>query len=61
MKKFYNLGACPLVKSAQLKIIFLISSPKNILWVLKSIVSMKKLFEHQKDMFKLMGKKIFTI
>ena len=43
------------------KIIFLISQPKHILWVLKRI-SLGS-FEHPKYMFKLMGKKItnFTL
>ena len=31
-------------KSAQLKIIFLISEPKHLLWVLKRTVSMRRFF-----------------
>ena len=33
-----------LVKSALLKIIFLISQPKHMLWVLKRTVSMRRFF-----------------
>ena len=49
-----------LVKSAYPKNNFLISQPKDMLWVLKRTVSMSS-FEHPKHMLKLMGKKIFTI
>ena len=34
----------PLVKSANQKIIFLISHPKHMLWVLKRTVSMRQFF-----------------
>ena len=43
-------------KSVYLKITFLISQPKRMLWVLKRTV-----FEHPKHMFKLMGKEINAI
>ena len=58
--KFPRGGAGPflarslLVKSAQRKFNFLISQPKDMLWVLKIPVSLK----HN---LKLMGKKRFTI
>ena len=62
-----DLSACPGGKqrstvvstpdnSAQLKIIFLISEPKYMLWVLHNLN--KRVFQHQKHMFKLTGKKI---
>ena len=47
-----------------MKIIFLISQPKHILWVLKRTISytqMNHLNEHQKHKIKLMGKKTITI
>ena len=49
--------ARPPDKSAYLKIVFLISQLKHILWVLKITVSMRWFF----DMFKLMGKEINAI
>ena len=64
----FNLDAkaiTSLVKSVKLKIIFLISEPKHMLWVLKITVSQPPKWDcslkHLKDMIKLMGKKIFTI
>ena len=48
-------------KIAYQKIIFLISQPKHMLWVLIRTVSMRQFFEHPKRMFKLLGKKIITI
>ena len=51
----------PPAKSAEQKIIFLISEPKHMLWVLKWTVSMRRFFEHPQHMFKLMGKKIIAI
>ena len=44
-------------KNAYWEIIFHISQPKHMLWVLKRDGS----FEHPKHMFKLMGKEINTI
>ena len=38
MKKFYNLGARPLVSSAKLKINFLISQPEHMFLVLNETV-----------------------
>ena len=46
----------PLDKGVKLKISFLIFQAKHM-WVLKRTVS----FEQPEHMFKLMGKKIFTI
>ena len=43
------------------KTIFLISQRKHMLWVLKGIVSMRWVFEHPKQMFKLMNKNKSTI
>ena len=40
----------------RVKIIILISQPKHMLLVLKRSVSMRRVFGHQKHMFKLMGK-----
>ena len=48
-------------KSMYLKIIFLISQPKHVLWVLKRTVSMTGSFEHPKLLFKLIGKEINAI
>ena len=48
-------------KSVYWKIIFFISHPKHMLWVLKRTVSMRQSIEHSKHMFKLMGKKIIKI
>ena len=42
--------------SAYLKIIFLISQPKHMLWVLKRTVSMRRFFEHPKHIFEVMVK-----
>ena len=48
MEKFHNLGTWantrPPDKSARLKIIFFISQPKHLLWVLKRTVSMRRFF-----------------
>ena len=52
----HNLQRRVYIKS---NINFLISQPKHILWVLKRTVSDGS-FEHPKQMFKLMDKKIFT-
>ena len=41
--------------------IFLITQPKHMLWVLKRTVSMKGSFGHPKHMFNLMGKEINAI
>ena len=46
-------------KSVYWKIIFFISHPNHMLWVLKRTVSPS--FEHPKHMFKLMGKKIINV
>ena len=48
-------------KSVYLEIIFLISQPKHMLWVLKRNVLMRRFFEQPKHMFKLMDKKIIAI
>ena len=48
-------------KSVYLKIIFLISQPKHMLWVLKRTSRCDGSFEYPKHMFKLIGKKIITI
>ena len=40
---------------------FLISQSKHMLWALKRTVSMRHSFEHLKQLFKLMHKKILTI
>ena len=45
----------------ELKIIFLISQPKHMLWVLKRTVSMRQSFEHAKHMFRLKDKERNTI
>ena len=45
-------------KNVYWKIIFLISQPKHLLWVLKRTVSS---YEHPKHMFKFMGKEINTL
>ena len=47
-------------KSVKLKVNFLISQPKHMLWVLKRTVSMIQFFQQPKQMFYLMGKKIIT-
>ena len=44
-----------------LKIIFLISQPKHMIWVLKRTFSMKRFFQSHKHMLKLMGKEINAI
>ena len=49
----------PQDKSAYWKIIFLISQPKHMLWVLKRTGDGS--FEHPKHMFKLIGKEINAI
>ena len=57
-----NIYIRPPDKSAYWKIIFVISHPKHILWVLKRTVSIwDGSFEHSKHMFRWMGKKIITI
>ena len=38
-----------------LKIIFLISQPKHMQWVLKRTVSLRRFFENPEHMFELMG------
>ena len=43
------------------KINFLISEPKHMFWLLKRTVSLRRFFEHPKQVFKLMDKKKFTI
>ena len=48
-------------KSAYWKIIFFISHQKNMLWVLKRTVSLRRFFCGPKHMFKLMGKKMIKI
>ena len=48
-------------KSTYWKIIFLISEPKHMFWVLKRTASMKRFFWAPKHMFKLMSKKIKAI
>ena len=48
-------------KSAYWKIIFLITQPKHMLWVLKKPYRGDRSFEHLKHMFKLMGKEINAI
>ena len=48
-------------KSEYLKIIFLISQPKHMLWVLKRTVSMKRFFGVPKTNVKIVGKEINTI
>ena len=47
--------------SAQLKLFFLNTQPKHMLWILKRAVSVRRFFEHPKHMLKLMDKKISTI
>ena len=48
-------------KSALLKIIFRISQPKHMLWVLKRTISMSRFFQALKIHVYLMGKKLITI
>ena len=56
------LTARPPDKSAYWKIIFFVSRPNHMLWVLKRTVSLRRVFfEHPKHMFKLIGKEIITI
>ena len=50
-----------LVRSAYQITNFLISQPKHMLWVLKTLSQSYTSLEHPKYMFKLMGKKIFKI
>ena len=52
-----GVSSSPQDKSAYWKTIFIITHPKHMLLVLKEQSS----FEHPKQMFKLMGKKIFKI
>ena len=49
------------IKCAYWNIIFFISYPKHMLWLLKKTVPMDDSFEHTKRMFKLMDKKAITI
>ena len=56
-----SIHSSPPDQSVLQKIIFLISQPKHMLWVLIRTVSMRRSLEHPKHMFKLMGKKIITI
>ena len=44
-----------------MKISFLISNTKHMLWVLKRTDETDSSFEHPEHMLKLMDKKIFTI
>ena len=61
-KKFDNLGSRSLVKSAQLKIIFSYFFTKTyIVGTQKNGLNEKVHLITKKDIFKLMGKEIFTI
>ena len=57
LKVYANKTARPPDKSVYWNIIFFISHPKHMVWVLKRTVSMRRSLEHPKHMFKLMGKK----
>ena len=61
LEVFYNAQPRPPDKSVYWKIIYFISHPKHMLWVLKRIVSMDGSFKHPKLIFKLMGKIIIII
>ena len=60
---YHQLWLRPSHKSVKLKIIFIISQPEHMLWVLKRTVSMMGdgSFEHTIHMFRIMGKNIITI
>ena len=51
----------PLDKNSYWQVIFLISQPKHMLWVLKRTASRDSSFEHPKHMYELMGMELNAI